>query len=135
MDQARLLVRAGVGFFEFVDDLKDAVAANDGVIYDELEGGGVFQDDGAADEALDTLAMAREQIQTALLLLGVAENADKDDSRVQVTGHINIIDRDQPRFANRELAANDLSDLSFQEFADALKSQRGHEDIYRLARA
>jgi hypothetical protein len=133
MNQSRLFVRAGVGFFELVDDLQDTVTANDGVIDDELESGGIFENDGAADEALDTFAMAREEIQTALLLLGIAENADKDYGRVQVAGHIDIIDRNQSRLADRELPANNLSNLSFQEFTDALKSQRGHEDIYRLA--
>ena len=38
---------------------EDAVAAHDGIIDDESQRGRVFQDDRAADQALDALAMLR----------------------------------------------------------------------------
>src|ERR1051325_10779932 len=40
------------GFLQFFDDLHDAVAANEGVIPNEAQGGRVFQDHGFGHEAL-----------------------------------------------------------------------------------
>ena len=62
------------------------------------------------------------KIQAPLLLVGVAENADEDNRRVQITGDVDIIDGDQARFADRELPADDFANLALQEFAHALES-------------
>ena len=45
------------GFFQFLDDLQDLVAAHDGIVDDESQLGRVFQDDGARHQALDARAM------------------------------------------------------------------------------
>src|SRR5579864_7658172 len=76
---ARLFGRARIGFLEFLDNLEDTIAANHGIINDKFESGRVLQDHGAADQALDALAMAGQEVQAALLLLCVAKNTDEDD--------------------------------------------------------
>src|SRR5215471_20549384 len=73
----------GGGFFEFLDDLENAVAAHDGVVHDELEGRGVFEDHGTGDQPLDALPMVGEQGEATLLLVGITQNADEDDGGVE----------------------------------------------------
>ena len=58
------------GFFQFLDDLEHAVAAHDGIVQGKFQRRRVFQDDGAADQALDADAMVVEQLKAALLLVG-----------------------------------------------------------------
>ena len=120
MDQTRLIVRARIGLFELVDDLQNAVAADDRVIDDEFESGGVFEDHGPTNKTLNTLAMAGKQIQPALLLLIVAENTDKHHRRVEITRNVHVVYGHQAGFADGELAPDDFANLPFQELAYAL---------------
>jgi hypothetical protein len=122
--QARLFARAGVfGFLELVDDLQDAVSADHRVIDDELECGSVFEDNRSPDHALDAFAVANQEIQTALLLFSIAQDADEDDSRVEIPGNIDVVYGHQPHLAHRELATDHFADLSLQEFAHTLESK------------
>src|SRR5579883_884540 len=121
-----LFALAGIGFLEFFDDLKDAIAAHDRIIDDELKCGSVFENHGAADQALDALAMAGKQVEPSLLLVGFAQDADKNDCGMEVSGDINVVDGHEAGLVHRKLAANDFPDLPFKEFAHALKSKRGH---------
>src|ERR1051325_6302290 len=108
----RIMVRSGFLlssrglFFEFLDDLHDTVAANYRVVHDKLESGSEFEDHGFCDQALDTLPVPSEQIDTALLLFGRTPNADKNDSRMQIPRNVNVVDCDQAGFAHLEFAAN-----------------------------
>jgi hypothetical protein len=66
------------GFFQFLNDLEHAVAAYDGIIEGKFQLRRVFQDDGPADEPLKADAMLVEQLKAALLLVGIAEDADEN---------------------------------------------------------
>jgi hypothetical protein len=123
---ARLLSRARIGFLDFVDDLKDAVTSNDRIVDDKLESWCVFEHNGAADEALDALAMAGEHVEPALLLLGIAQDTDEDHRRMQVAGNVNVVDSYQTGLTHRNFTANDFANLPFQEFTHPLESKRGH---------
>ena len=61
--QRTLLFRAvrRQGLFKLLDDLQHFVSTHYRIIHDELQGGGILQDDGPADEALDALSMASQQ--------------------------------------------------------------------------
>src|SRR6266404_1586843 len=116
----------GAGFFEFLDDFEDSVAAHDRIVHDELEGRGVFQNDGAGDQALDAFAMLGEQGEPALLLIGIAQNTEEHNRGVEVARHIHIVDRDQAGFTDLKFAADDFANGALQQLAHALHSERGH---------
>ena len=83
------------GLFQFLDDLQHAVAAHDGIVEDKFQRRRVFQDDGAADQPLDADAMLVEHLKAALLLVGIAEDADEDGGGLEVAGHVHVVDGDQ----------------------------------------
>ena len=58
---------------------------------------------------------------TFLLLRG-PKDADEDESRMQIPGDINVVDRDQADFADGELAANGFTDLALEQLAHPLHS-------------
>ena len=63
---------SGLGFFQFLDDLQHAIAAHDGIVEGKFQLGRVFQDDGLGDQALNAHTMLVEQLESALLLVGIA---------------------------------------------------------------
>ena len=66
----------GSKMFQFLNNLKDAVALLERFINFEPQLGRVFENDGLADEALNALALPVELGETRALLPGIAENAD-----------------------------------------------------------
>lgn len=120
MDLRELFAVFTVSSFKLLDYLQDPVAARHRVVDHEFQSRSVFQNNGASHQALNALTVAREQTEPAFLLLGIAEDADENNCRVQVARDIDVIDRHQPRFIDREFAANDFADLALQEFAHPL---------------
>src|SRR5438270_428151 len=117
----------GIRFFEFFDDLQHAVTPGDGIIDEEFKRCRVFQNDCPRHQPLDAFAVLRQQSQPALLLIGSAKDADKDDCRMEIPRHIDVIHRDQSGFADGKLPKDDLANLALEKFANALDSQRRHE--------
>ena len=74
-----------------------------------------------------------EQGEAALLLVGIAQNADEHDGGMQIAGHIHVVDGDQAGFADLEFAADDFADLALQQFAHSLESE-GRHDVKSLMR-
>ena len=126
MDLRELFAVFTVGSFKFLNDLEDPVTARHRVVDHKLQRGGIFQDHRSSHQALNPFAVACEQAQPAFLLLGIAEDTDENNSRVQVARHIDIIDRHQPRLGDREFAANDFADLALEQLAHALESKGRH---------
>ena len=114
------------GLVQLLDDLQHAVAAHDGIVHDEAQRGGVFQDHGLGHESLDAGAMFGEQRQAALLLVGVAEDADEDDGGLQVAGAVHVVDGDQAGLAHVEFAADGLADRALEQFAHSFVAEVGH---------
>jgi hypothetical protein len=56
--------------------------------------------------------MLVEELKTALLLVGIAEDADENRRRFEVAGHVHVIDRDQAGFADVKFAADGLADFA-----------------------
>jgi hypothetical protein len=108
--------------------LEDAVAAENGIVHDETQSGSVFENDGTSNKSLDADAVASEGSEAAPLLLGLAEDADKNYGGVEIARDIDVIDGDEADIGDFEFAADDFADFAFEEFADALNSQRGHGD-------
>ena len=120
MEGPALFACPGFCFLQLVDDLEHTVPANNRIIDEEFQSGGVFQDHRAANQALDAFAVLREEGHAALLLFGVAQDADEDNGRMEVAGDIDIVDGDQPGFAHREFAPDDFANLALQELAHSL---------------
>src|SRR5665213_3090809 len=114
-------------FFQFLDDLQHLVAAHDGIINDKFQRGREFQDDGPANQPLDADAMLVEQMESALLLFGVAEDADEDDGGFQIAAHVHVVDGNEAGLVDVKLAADSLADLALQKLAHALMSQVVHK--------
>lgn len=124
---AGLFAGAGIGLFKFLNDLEHFITPDDRIIHDELKGRSVLEDDCAAHEALDAFAMAGQQVQASLLLVGITENADKHDGGVKVARHVDIVNGDQSGFADWEFAPDHFTDLALQQFANPLESKRRHK--------
>jgi hypothetical protein len=120
IDLRELFAVFTVGSFKLLNYLEDPVAARHRVVNHEFQSWSVFQNDGASHQALNALTVAREQTQPAFLLLGIAQDADEHNSRMQVARHIDIIDRYQASLIDGEFPANDFADLALQEFAHSL---------------
>ena len=70
--------------------------------------------------------MLNQQRQAALLLFWIAEDADENDGRMQITRDIHIIDGDKTGFADLKLAPDDFANRALQQLANTLHSERGH---------
>ena len=115
-------VGGGRGFFQFLHDLQHSVAAHDGIVEGKFQLRRVFQDDGLADEPLDAHAMLGEQLKAALLLVGIAEDADENGRGLEIAGHVDVVDRNQTAFAHMKFAADGFADFTLQQFTHALES-------------
>ena len=82
-----------------------------------------------ADHALNADAVLVEQLDAALLLVGVAENADEDDGGFEVAGHIHVVDGNQAAFVDVKFAADGLADFALQQFAHPFMSQIVHNFV------
>ena len=107
----RLFLGARIGFFELFDDLQHSVASHDRIINKKFELRRVFEDNRATNQSLDSFSIARQQLEATLLLLVGSQDADENNSGMEVAGDVHVIDCDQPSFAHRELAANYLANL------------------------
>jgi hypothetical protein len=103
-----------VVFPQFIENLHHAVSPDNGIIHDKSKFGGVLEDDGVGDLALDAKPVLVEQGNATLLLVGIAQDADKNDGRVEVAGDIHIVHGDQARLGDGDFPADDLADLAFQ---------------------
>src|ERR1035437_6470507 len=113
------------GLLQLLEYPEHSIAAHKRVVHHELEDGCVFQDDRAADQALDALAMPPQERESAFLLFRAAQNADENESGMQIAGDVHVVDRDQARVADLEFATNGFADLALEQFAHALESKRG----------
>src|SRR5208337_1090922 len=113
-------------FFQLLDDLEHAVAAHDGIVKGKFQPRRVFQDDGAGDQPLDADTMLIETLKAALLLVGIAENADEDRRGLEVARHVHVVDRNQPALADVAFTADGFADGALQKFAHALESEGWH---------
>src|SRR5947209_1399934 len=118
-----LFLGPGIGLFEFLDNLQDAVTADHRIIDVKFQDGSVFEHDRTSDEILNASAVPGQQHQAALLLLLVAKDADKNDCGVQIARDIDVIDRHEPDLADGELAADHLANLALEQFANALEPE------------
>jgi hypothetical protein len=116
------LITSWCGFFEFFDDLQDSIATHYRVVDFEFESGSVFQNDGAPDQTLNSLAMMAEQIHSALLLVLRAENTNVNNRRVKIAGHIHVIDGNKPGFAYFKFPANYFTNFALQQLANSFMS-------------
>ena len=70
--------------------------------------------------------MPVQHLESPFLLVGIAQDADKDEGGFQIPGHIHVIDGDEAGLADGDLAPDGFADRALQEFAHALESQRRH---------
>jgi hypothetical protein len=70
--------------------------------------------------------MFGEEMEAALFLVGVAQDADEHDGGLQIAGHVHVVDADQTRFAHVEFAADGFADFALEKFAHTLESEGGH---------
>ena len=102
----------GSEMFQFLNNLKDAVALFERFVNLEPQLGGVFENDGAADEALDVLAVPEELRESRFLLIGIAENTDVNGRLTEVAADVDIIHRNQARFTDRDFTTYDFTDFT-----------------------
>jgi len=98
--------------FQFLNNLKDAVALFERFINFEPQLGRVFENDGLADEALNALALPVELRETRALLPGIAENADINGGLTEVAADVDIIHRNQAGFTDRDFTTYDFTDFT-----------------------
>jgi hypothetical protein len=99
--------------FQFVKDLKHFVSLLNRIVNNEAQRGRVFEDDGFSDESSDVLLVLVQLDKTALLLVGVAEDADEHRRAAKIAAANDVIDGDESGFANRNFTANEFADLAF----------------------
>ena len=78
----------GRGPFQLLDQAENVVPAGDGVVHDKAKARGVFEDDGLGDEVLEAGAAALENRHAGALLLGVAQDADKDPGAAEIAAKL-----------------------------------------------
>jgi hypothetical protein len=66
-------------------------------------------------------------LQAVLLLVGVAEDGDENDSRFQITTDVNVVDGDKADVVDVELAADGLANRAPQQLAHPVMSEIGHK--------
>ena len=102
----------GSKMFQFLNNLKDAVALFERFVNFEPQLGRVFENDGAADEALDVFAVPEQLRESLFLLLGVAENADVNSRFAEVAADVDIINRNEAGFTDRDFTTYDFTDFA-----------------------
>jgi hypothetical protein len=117
---------AGI-LFQIVDDLQDAVAADDGIVGHKFQGGRVFQDHGFGDLALKADAMFLKDVEGALLLTGAAEDTDENHGGFEVAADVNVIDRNEADFIDIEFTPDGLAKGALQKFPHTFMSEGGHK--------
>jgi len=98
--------------FQFLNNLKDAVALFERFVKFEAQLGRVFENDGAADEALDVLAVPEQLREPRFLLFGIAENADVNGRLTEIPADADIIHRNQAGFTDRDFPTYDFTDFT-----------------------
>jgi hypothetical protein len=96
------------------DNLQYLVTTHYGVVSHELERRGIFKNYGAANEALNPLAVFGEECESPLLLAGITENADENNGGMEIAGDIHVVHCDEPGFGDIELAADNLANFALQ---------------------
>ena len=102
----------GSEMFQFLNNLKDAVALFERFVNLEPQLGRVFENDGAADEALDVLTVPEELRESRFLLFGIAENTDVNGRLTEVPADVNLVYRDQARFTDGDFTTYDFTDFT-----------------------
>ena len=116
---------------EFVEDLKHSVAFFDGIVEDELELGRELETHRIAEVHLEKAGAGFQQLGSLLALKVGADKAEKNDGGLEIAGHPDTIDGEEPHFVHGELASNDLSELPFEQFGDAFKAAAGFHESWR----
>ena len=102
----------GSEMFQFLHYLKDAVALLERFVNLEPQLRRVFENDGAADEALDVLAVPEELRKPLFLLLGIAENANINGGFAEVAADVDVVYRDQAGFTDRDFTTYNFADFT-----------------------
>src|SRR5437588_10511544 len=126
---------AGRSFFELFDDLEHAISAHYRIVHDKAQRGSVLQNDRPGHQTLEAFSVTGQQSEAPLLLLGVAENTDKDHCGMQIPRDIHVIDRDQAGLADFKLAADSFPDLALEQFAHPLHAEGSHFFFCRIVKA
>jgi len=119
--------RHGCGVVQFLDDLHNPIAPDNGVVYEKSERGGVTEDHGLGHESLQARTMFGEQLQPAFLLISAAENANEDDGGFEISGAVNVVDGDEAGFANVEFTTDGFANGALEQLADSLLAKVGHQ--------
>ena len=102
----------GSEMFQFLNNLKDAVALFERFVKFEAQLGRVFENDGLADEALDALALPVELRESRTLLPGIAEYADINGGFAEVAADVDIVHRNQACFTDGDFTTYDFTDFT-----------------------
>ena len=62
------------------------------------------------------------------MLLRVAQDADENGGRVQIAGHVDIVDGDEAGLAHLKFPPDSLADFALEQLAHALESNGRHFD-------
>jgi hypothetical protein len=106
--------------FEFLDDLEHAVPLFDGVVDGKPQYGCVLHHHRAAHQSLKPNARFFQKMKATTFLLFSAQDADADCGMFKIAGHLHHIHADESSSIHWEFPAYDLTELTLEEFVDAL---------------
>jgi hypothetical protein len=118
--------------FKFVNDLENPVSLFDGFIQVETQLGGVFEDNGFANEPLDAFAVLLQFRQSLFPLVFVAEHADVNGGGLEVTGYLDVVYSNEPGGADGNFTADNFTQFAFQQFLHPLEPERRHNKSFCL---
>jgi hypothetical protein len=72
-----------------------------------------------------------EHLQAALLLVGIAEDANEHDGGPEIAAHVNVVDRDEADIVDVELAADGLANRALQQLAHPFMSEIDHFKVVK----